>query len=255
MESKQPDLGLMYGGLKVSAYVFPDSIPDAQDRGFFDPGTTRLSQHYLELSAYYRKAFEQYMLVTLRLDSIDQSIEGSGLGFAPWWDEKITLYAMSQYEKDTMLSLRHLYVKSPIHIERLNDGDLATLEGLYAENGPAVTQDALDFVARTYPELIRIYMGDIPIEEGAYANIDPGGACVNPDSLMIAFTDDDHNKGDEDSDNWKARYGYLKEYLPELQKELSEKLSVPVTLLIVERGVISYIVDSKTTWDPYAKYY
>jgi len=242
----------MYGGLKVSAYVFPDSIPDAQDRGFFDPGTTRLSQHYLELSAYYRKAFEQYMLIELRLDAIDQRIEGSGLGFMSWSSNEMSLSGMNLYEQSTMLSLRHLYIKSAIHIERLSDGDLATLEGLYAENGSTVTQDALDFVARTYPELIKLFIGGKPVKEGGYVLIDPGGACVNPDSLMIAFTNNetfDENGMSVKGDKWPERFTYLKGYLPGLQEELSKELTVPVSLLIIDDGSICYIVDSRTTWD------
>jgi len=254
MQSSQPDLSLVYDGLKVTGNPLIDYYDLARDKGLMGPQDTSFDEHHLELLAYYRKAFEQYMLVTLRLDTIDQGIEESGLGFAPWWDEKMTLYAMSTYDQDTMLSLRHLFLRSPIHLERLSTDDLATLEALYAENGSTVTQEALDFVARTYPELIRVFVFGRPVKEGIYVSLGPGGgACADPDSLVIAFTDDDHNEGDDESDDWQARYSYLKECLPSLQEELSKKLSVPVTLIIIERGGISYVVDDKGICDPYAK--
>jgi len=247
MKEKTPDLSLLNEGLIVADNPEVDSRPDARERGFFGPEEGVFNQHHLELLAYYRKAFEHYMLVTLRLDLIDQKIEASGLGFLPTYD-----LFLSRYEKETMLGLKHLYLMSDLHIERLSNSDLALLEELYAQSGSTVTQEALDLVERTYPELIKIHqVGGAPAEGDSYVSLIPATPGVHTDTLMIAFTNSPQYDNDGmyvPGDKYLKREEYLLAYLPKLQKELSAKIPVPVTLYLVDSSAPIYMFDDRGTW-------
>ena len=202
----------------------PGSEP-AKD-GYFD-------QRYCQRYAYYRKAMEVYLLTTLRLDVYDKQVEDSGLSFTPMPEGK-----KGEYQRLSVLQLDHLYIYNSPHIERLSEEDIAILERLYEESGHTgeVTQEALDFVARTYPELIRQYNPTIkaPYYDGSL--LVDGARVWNPDSLVIVFlapyrSDASGNSIPEDIPLMYQREDWLVAKLPKMRQQMLERVDVSVTLV------------------------
>ena len=200
-----------------------DSEPD----GYFDA-------YYCERYAYYRKAMEAYLLATLRLDVYDKQVEDSGLSFIPMPEGK-----KGEYQRLSVLQLDHLYIYNSPHIERLSEEDIAILERLYEKNGQTgeVTQEALDFAARTYPELIRQYnaLTQAPFPEGSQIMQD-GISVWDSDSLVVVFlapyrSDEIGNSIPEDIPLMYQREDWLVAKLPKVRLQMMEKVDMPVTLV------------------------
>lgn len=185
-------------------------------------------EYYLTLQAYYRKAFEAYLLQMLRLDLIEKKIEESGLDF-----RQVEYEEMSRFEKLSNLNLKHMYICIPMRIEQLSQVDADELKRLYAENGSEITKEALEFVKHTYPTVIReaVFDGETYYLQTSY------GISWNPESLVISFTMPDvYGEGNAwGEEQWaaeEAREKFLLDILPRYWKEMQVSLDAPLTLLI-----------------------
>jgi hypothetical protein len=205
--------------------------------GYFD-------ERYCQRYAYYRKAMEVYLLKTLRLDIYDKQVEDSGLSFIP-----IPKVSQGEHQRRSALELDHIFIYSSPHIERLSAEDVAILERIYQENGQtgAITQEALDFVERTYAELIRTY--DIatmaPYPEGTRLSYE--GIPCSSDTLAIVFvapyrSDGSGNSIPEDIPLMYQREDWLVANLPEMRQQMTNKVDVPVTLATSRSGDLWYLV-------------
>ena len=210
--------------------------------GYFD-------ERYCQRYAYYRKAMEVYLLELLRLDAYDKMMEDSGLCFVPMPEDK-----KGEHQKRAVLGLEHLFVLNSPHIERLSLDDIALLERLYQENGSTgeITQEALDFVARTYSELIRKYSGatQAPHPKGTRL-IESSGVGWDADSLVIVFLapyryGEDGDYMPDEGELIYQREDWLVAELPKMRRQMIEKVDVPVTLVTCDLGDSWYItVDDK----------
>jgi hypothetical protein len=212
---------------KPSEYLAPVPGNTSEKDGYFDT-------HYSQRYAYYRKAMEVYLLQTLRLDVYDKQVEDSGLSFIPMPESK-----RGEYQRLSVLELNHLYIQNSPHIERLGAKDIALLNRLYDENGQSgvVTQEALDLVARTYPELIRQYdaLTEAPFPDGSLTRQDTISAW-DPNSLVVVFLvpdrfDENGNSIPDDIPLMHQREDWLVAELPKMRKQMMEQVDVPVTLV------------------------
>ena len=212
----------------------PAPVPgnDPEPDGYFD-------QRYCERYAYYRKAMEAYLLSTLRLDVYDKQMEDSGLSFIPMPEPK-----KGKYQKLSVLQLDHLYIYNSPHIERLSEEDVAILERLYEENGQTgeVTQEALDFVERTYAKLI-IDLDPLtgePYPDNVFLIQSGDGTSWDPDSLVIVFLapyryDESGNYMPDEGELIYQREDWLVAKLPRMRLQMMERVDMPVTLVTCER--------------------
>jgi hypothetical protein len=220
---------------KIKEPDAPGSAPTMD--GYFD-------QRYREHYAYYRKAMEVYLLKTLRLDVYDKQVEDSGLSFVP-----IPEISKGQRQRLSVLKLNHIFIYNIPHIERLSTEDIAILERLYRENGQSGTigQDALDFVERTYAQLIKEYS---PLTREPYpkgSRLIDGGTGWNPDSLAIVFAapyryDESGNYISDESELIYKREDWLVAELPKMRQQMMERVDVPVTLATSRSGDLWYLV-------------
>ena len=221
-------------GLMATNPKLPSGRPTATGSkpvkdGYFD-------QRYCERYAYYRKAMEVYLLKTLRLDVYDKQVEDSGLCFIPMPEGK-----KGEYQRLSALRLSHIFIYSSPHIERLSTEDVAILERLYLENGQTgtVPQEALEFAARTYTELVKEYdtVAMAPYPDGT--RLSHNGTPWDASSLAIVFVtprryDDNGSVVLGDSDLIRQREDWLIAELPKARQQMTEKVGLPVTLVISE---------------------
>ena len=238
--------GLMESLPERSQEIKGSDIPGGKPimDGYFDA-------YYCQLYAYYRKAMEAYLLTTLRLDAYDKQVEDSGLYFIPVRD-----VSKGESHRLSVLRLDHLYIHNSPHIERLSEEDVAILKRLYDENGQAgtITQEALDLVARTYPELIRMYSQVTQAPYGTEYVIKSSGTMWNPDSLVIVFlapyrSDENGNSISEDIPLMYQREDWLVAKLPKIRLQMLERVDVPVTLAASNSGNLWDITFDDKIWD------
>jgi hypothetical protein len=209
------------------------------DRRIYTTGS--YSENYMETQAYYRKALEYYLLETLRLDIYEDEMEASGLDFWPASED-----SMAFSKKYSNLNLIHLYLFNNLYIEQMSSEDIALLEDLYQTNGTVITPEALELVKRTHPEVIQILDSDgNAYPDNTYPLITPSGVSVDPRSLIIAFNDPFHydENGSRILTNQQERSDYLLERLPKIRAEIAQKVGVPVTLFVMERGIVQVFED------------
>jgi len=194
-------------------------------------------QHYYTLQAYYLKAFEVYLLKTLRLDLIEKEIASSDLDF-----REVEYERMSRLQRLSNLDLKYLYICIPMRIENLSQEDADKLKYLYAENGSEITEEALEFVVRTYPEVIKYetFTGGYPLQTGY-------GISWHPESLVISFPvpyPSEYTEHEDWTEERKllgiAREEFILENLPLYWERMQPLLNVPLTL-VAERDGAFYL--------------
>lgn len=192
--------------------------------------------HFYILQAYYKKALEVYLLQTLRLDLYEKKLADYGFDFG-----KVDHENMSSLEKLSNLDLKHMYLCIPMRIEQLSLEDAAVLKHLYEENGAEITEEAIEFIKRTYPEVIK--------ERTPYMKT-PCGLSWDPQSVVISFKVPDISEYYEDeewiSERQKMMWNpeqFLLDNLPRYWEEMQPLLDVPLTLVIErQRGHYKYTV-------------
>jgi len=210
----------------------PGESPLLPREGFTEERILQVPDEYFyTLQAYYRKAFEVYLLQTTRLDLIEKEIEEAGLDFRQVRYEK-----MSRLERLSNLDLKHMYICIPMRIEQLSQADADELKRLYAENGSEITKEALEFVKRTYPTVIR----EAVFDGVSYPLQTASGISWNPESLVISFTmprvyDEEGNPA-EDKTAPGEREQFLLEKLPLYWKEMQGLLDAPLTFVVERQG-------------------
>jgi hypothetical protein len=212
-------------------------------------GAYRFDDHYCQRYAYYRNLLTAYLLSTLPLVEADRAVaaDGGASGLSLGKVQESYLYGTTS----PLLALYCLYVKNEIHIERLSQEDVAVLERLFQQGYGQITQEALDFVKRTYPELIREYseFTEAPYASGDWP-IGEDGTRLNPDALVVGIyiakpeivkdsssTSILFGMSNTTSNNVTANMAREQAYnqfsdkqLPRLYRQLSGKLEVPLVL-------------------------
>ncbi|MCL2882897.1 MAG: hypothetical protein FWF30_00275 [Coriobacteriia bacterium] len=195
--------------------------------------------NYLRLDAYYQKAFEVYILKTLRLDLLDHELVQTSLGFGPLPADR-----QSTYQQRTALNLECLYIRcAGYNIEMLDSTDAATLERLADENGSVVTDEALDLVARTFKDVVRQYTatGMPYVDTRSFVCFPHSTSDIgyNPNALVIVVPnvegyDENGQVTVLESDLQQERQNYLLQRLPVLAMEYQNILGMPVNFVITD---------------------
>jgi hypothetical protein len=256
------DMSKLDSGLKVSSAeeygtAFMTNRPqDATAKGF-----DGYDNRYLELTAFYRKALEQYLLVTLRLDRYENELLESGLGFDP-----ITADRQDYYLKYSHLDFDFIALYNTLYIEHLSPDDLDLLQRLHEEYDGEIANEATELVKRTYTDVIKPHdVNGQSYSDSSYVMVDLSGIVYYPNTLKIAFYNNWYYNDDgsyiettnaEADDNHNARRSYLFKRLPEIRNDMMAELGVPVTLVVAESigktspiatATYNYLIDDKIT--------
>jgi hypothetical protein len=229
-------------GQSESDFTWDNIIAD--DSEYNPPQFTQQSiSEYLNLSAYYQKAIDVYLLTALRLDLLDQRLKNADIGFVAVPPEK-----RSTFQDQTTLKIETLYIRvAECHIERMSVEDISLLRQLFSANKTVITDQAIELVSRTMREVIRQYdyLG-MPYADDAIISFPGSSAQIgyNPNAVLIVFPNcevytDEGKLTDEQERLFFARTDYLIKQLPKVQSEAEKALNMPVMLVITEGTLIN----------------
>lgn len=111
--------------------------------------TEDFSEKYLYMQALYRANLEAYLMETLDLQEVDNTLENGELYYLPIEETEKDLYA-----RYSTMNLNYIYLRNNLCIERLEKEDLATIEKALKEGKEVITEEMKALAARTYPTVI-----------------------------------------------------------------------------------------------------
>jgi len=187
------------------------------------------NEKFFYIQALYRKAFEEYLSKKIDLSKMDNAIAKDPIGYIPYVkkpeDQKyIPIWQTGKYQnfyqEHSTLGLSYIYLRNNIYIEQLSSNDLKVFEEYYKNNDTEITNELLEIVGRTYPDVLSGGMGkDSKIQ---YQNFPGKEAPSNAVVFEIAFQDNDEfwakyaGKMSVDDakklvDTWNNKFGFENE--------------------------------------------
>jgi hypothetical protein len=229
-------------GQSESDFTWDNVIAD--DSEYNPPQFTQQSiSEYLDLSAYYQKAIDVYLLTSLRLDLLDRQLKDADIGFVAVPPER-----RSVFQDQTTLEIETLYIRvAECHIERMSVEEISLLRQLFFENKTEITDKAIELVSKTMSDVIRQYdYQGLPYADDAIINFPGSSAQIgyNPNAILIAFPNcevytEDGRLTAEQEDLFFQRTDYLIKHLPEVQTTAEKALNMPVMFIITEGTLLN----------------
>ena len=185
------------------------------------------SNMYLNMRALYRKVLEQYLSERLSLETFDEMLKNSDLGFI-----SIATERMNFYQRHSTFGLQYIYLRSNLPIERLSIEDLDILMNSIEAGSSEVTEELLSLVSRTYRDIIIVHPHlelNIPIgfsNDGE--NIAPNNALVF--EIGHTFEIDENGRFLDEGNERAKRESLTYEFIPLMEERLSEELGIPVVV-------------------------
>ena len=105
----------------------------------------------MDIGSFYKIALRAYLIEHLSLDSLDAEIANSSMRFQPVCPDE-----QCELQKNCLLKLKYIYLANSVHIERLNDNDVAILEKCiseYEESG-SISPEVMRIIDHTYNNLL-----------------------------------------------------------------------------------------------------
>ena len=194
--------------MNINNKYFPNSfdIELAITKGL--ASNNELNEKFVSLESKYRKYFVKYIYTTLNLNQYDKDIEES--------------------------SLKYIYIKNNLHIERLCDNDLKLLETCEDAN------ELLNLVKRTYMEIIKITKinGRKTPEKfllQMFRGYDTRETILPNDALIIVIREgrekNKFNDYQELSRTLKKRFEFIENIKEQLKIEMTKKLDCPFEIV------------------------
>ena len=178
------------------------------------------TREYLYMQALYRKALEHYLAQRLNLARFDEMLGRNRLAITPVSED-----FMQFHQRYSTFGFSFIYLRNNLPIERLSLEDLDILRGYINAESFDITEELLELAARTFQHII-LFNGDREPDSlvSSYLAI----PLTMPNNALVLVIDYDH----DDNSSWDEMHIYLvEEFIPMMEKELSEKLCIPVFVL------------------------
>lgn len=107
------------------------------------------TERFVLLQGVYRFLLSRFLLGQTELAQIDQEIEKYEIGFS-----KIESAQRDIYQRNDFIGLRYVYLRNPIHIERLEESQLKFLESLLGSISKEKARKAGELLKNTYKEVL-----------------------------------------------------------------------------------------------------
>ncbi len=110
-----------------------------------------LNDRYLRLQAVYRANLDAYLREVLDIETLDEELRNSRLGFVSHKSGKQNLY-----ERGSAMGLEFIYLRNNLYIEYLDEEQLCLLERRQETGKHPVTDEIKAMVTETFREIIRV---------------------------------------------------------------------------------------------------
>lgn len=110
-----------------------------------------LNDRYLRLQAVYRANLDAYLREVLDIETLDEELRNSRLGFVSHKSGKQNLY-----ERGSAMGLEFIYLRNNLYIEYLDEEQLSLLERRLETGKHPVTDEIKAMVTETFREIIRV---------------------------------------------------------------------------------------------------
>ncbi len=110
-----------------------------------------LNDRYLRLQAVYRANLDAYLREVLDIETLDEELRNSRLGFVSHKSGKQNLY-----ERGSTMGLEFIYLRNNLYIEYLDEEQLSLLERRLETGKHPVTDEIKAMVTETFREIIRV---------------------------------------------------------------------------------------------------
>ena len=132
-----------YGKLPAGTY----NEKMAEVKGLYKDGM--FTERFVLLQGVYRFLLSRFLLNRTELARIDREIEKHRAGFSA-----IESAEQDFYQKSDFMGLQYLYLRNPIHIERLEEFQLKFLESLLDFFSKEKAREAVELLKNTYKDVL-----------------------------------------------------------------------------------------------------
>lgn len=186
--------------------------------------------NYERLAEKYKLLFTKYLESKIDFKKYDDKLFNSDLDFGVMPKEY-----QNEYQKESYLNLKYIYIRNNFYIEKLNVDDIKYLYNINIDIN--FNQDITDFIERTYRDVINDnYKHGKYVEKTTtcYGAFIPDN-IVNSNALAICIQYGKNNKKYSDKeylDNLKLKRFFLDNLSIEMKIDIMQSLKVETVILI-----------------------
>ncbi|MDR1687866.1 MAG: hypothetical protein LBS21_04555 [Clostridiales bacterium] len=190
---------------------------------------SKFDEKYLKMQALYREELEKFLNGKLNLGKYDNLLSDSDLRFITVAEDE-----KSFYQKYSTFGFKYIYLRNNLPIERLSKEELKILERNFETKNAVNHEELQELVERTYKAVIFTYNG---VEADTIIIFSNDGQKKAPNSALVFeighSSEFDENGNYVDRSNEKNKRIYLaNEFIPMMQKDLSEVLGTEVVVFV-----------------------
>lgn len=196
-----------------------------EDRRIFENG--HVTELYIRLQTLYKYLFSMFLTARSGLDRLDQRLTAQGFN-------KTAAENMDFYQKYDLLGLNFLYVRSYVHIERLDRDQLDCLLNCLENRGSeSAVRAAADMMEQTFRHVLAVSPENPDQQFQLFPSVDGSGLVAGRAILVgLKSVEDYDSQGmirDQEAD--RRRIQVFFSVKGQLEPILSKALSAEVTVL------------------------
>lgn len=186
----------------------------------------KFSEKYIKLQEKYRFFFQQYLSEILDLTYYDNLLAESNLNFGVCPNE-----LKDYYQKQS--SLKYIYIKNNMHIEKLNMSDINLLAQSNDKN------ILFEIIKRTYADIIKIDTLNNKkcpdkFKTQMFEGFNTNKTVLPNDSLILVIREGDSKNnlsGDKFKENLKQKYNFVNNLIDKMEKDFNNRLKCPIDII------------------------
>lgn len=226
---------------KIDEIMFCTKSPE-ESINFYNTLNTVEKNNYLQLYQLYSNLLNAYMIKILDLRKYDETITTSSNKFKKINEEDMDLYQFLASD-----FLNYFYIRNNIYLERLSPEDINYLFNLLNTKQYELTDNTIEFIKRTYKLCVSETIGS---NEFVNYGSDAVQFYRPINSLIIGFRFDDFYVEDNQADEmWNImndrRKEEVKNVFIQMQKELENKLDIPISIIQYDEFSVKKALDEK----------
>ncbi len=215
------------------AEIVQESVPSggnpetAKEKGLPEDGN--YTEEYYKMQNYYGEALYEYLDRKVSLKELDSAFDDMEISFRPREGDK-----QDAWQKHQSYGMKYFYIRNDLCVERLEAEDREMLQSFVDEKTAYTDERVISFVEKTLP-LVIMYTTNADPNEEITLSLYSGRTLINKAVrlCMATVAEYDENGNFVSMENEALKSEFLRVYLPELQKELTEKLSYPVDVELI----------------------
>ena len=189
---------------------------------------------YKNLEKVYKYLFECFWVSSVNIHEYNTKIKMSNLDFGvPHPTNEQLISGLPEY-----LNLEYIYLLNNFFIEKLDINDINILKEYMVNSDFKIDDNKLDFVRRTYKEVIKNNYHNGKYREDvykvSYGFVIPSNMCDN-DSVVIKiyYSKNTFKMNDEEFiNNMKEKDSFLKSLCESITSEVKEKLGINCNIIV-----------------------